>query len=192
MEDTTATFQRLVMRIRSGDKNAFRQLVERTQRLVGHIVFRMVSNPSDREDLCQDVFLKVYNNLEQFRFQCKLSTWIAQIAYNTCVNHLKKKRIPLFDDRTPETMTWDDVPSDRILPDTEFEANESAIRIQNEINRLPPLYRAVVTLFHTEEMSYTEIARVMNLPEGTVKSHLFRARKQLKRELLKQYTREAL
>ena len=98
MSDT----KRLIDKILAGDNNAFKSLIEEYQRLVSHIVFRMINREADREDICQDIFIKVFQNLAEFKFESKLSTWIAKIAYNRCINFLEKKRIPLLDDFSPE------------------------------------------------------------------------------------------
>ncbi|UCD16790.1 MAG: sigma-70 family RNA polymerase sigma factor [Candidatus Zixiibacteriota bacterium] len=182
----------LINRILAGDAGAFKQLVENHQRLVSHIVFRMVANRQDQEDLCQDVFVKVYRNLKRFRFESKLSTWIAKIAYNTCVSHLEKKKIPLveetaidFEDPAEE--------SDRSKePDRVAEARDISRHLRREINNLPLHYRTALTLYHLDAMSYAEVADIMGKPEGTVKSHLFRGRRLLKDRLLSKYRLEEL
>src|SRR3954468_14127914 len=83
----------LVLRIARGDMQAFRALIRQHQRLVGHMVGRLIDNAEDREELCQDVFVKVYEKIGEFNFQSKLSTWIATIAYRHAINHLRKNRI---------------------------------------------------------------------------------------------------
>lgn len=182
----------LIASIKAGNTAAYQSFIEKYKRLVIHIVSRMVSNATDREDLCQDVFVKVYQHLNAFRYQAKVSTWIAKIAYNTCINHLQKKKIPLFDDRTPETESLENVTGNHALPDLFVEDQDVASRLQGEINRLDIRYRTILTLYHLEEMSYAEIGKIMDMPEGTVKSHLFRARKQLKEKLLSKYRIEEL
>lgn len=99
----------LVNRILAGDAKAFKTLVEQNQRLVSHIVFKMIPNETEREDLSQEVFMRVYRNLGRFEFRSKLSTWIARITYNTCGNYLEKKKIPLYEDLAPEQKTIDPV-----------------------------------------------------------------------------------
>ncbi len=182
----------LIDKVLSGNAGAFKQLIEQYRRLVAHIVFRMVSNKSDREDLAQDVFLKVYQNLRHFRRESKLSTWIARIAFNTCSNYLDKKQVPLFEDIAPNDMTVDSVASGDALPDRNAELTDISERLRSEIDMLPVHYRTIVTLYHLEEMSYREIGDVMNLPEGTVKSHLFRGRRLLKDRLMAKYQPEDL
>lgn len=182
----------LIDRILAGNTQAFRELIDRHERLVSHMVYRMIDRPADREDLCQDVFMKVYQNLSRFRHESKLSTWIATIAYNTCINYLQKKKTPLFDDKTPETVTWEDVSDSKATPEKSAESEDLRKRLNGAIAGLDQRYRAIITLYHLDGMSYAEIGSIMNLPEGTVKSYLFRARKQLKETLLNEYTREEL
>lgn len=182
----------LIDRIQAGNTEVFRELIDKHQRLVSHIVFRLIDQSEDREDLCQDVFMKVYQNLPRFRHESKLSTWIATIAYNTCINYLQKKKIPLFDDKTPDTITLDDVSGHDSPPDKSAESEDIRVRLVNAIDTLDRRYRAIITLYHLEGMSYAEIADILKLPEGTVKSYLFRARKQLKDRLLLHYQREEL
>ena len=182
----------LVKKTLAGNKKAFESIIERHQRLVSHIVFRMIQNKSDQEDVCQDVFLKVYQNLRGFQFEAKLSTWIARIAYNTCLSYLEKKRVPLFDDLAPQEKSLETVADCNVRPDQIVEGREVFSLLQNEIERMPVHYRTIVTLYHLDQMSYKEIGEMMELPEGTVKSYLFRARRLLKERLLAKYQREDL
>lgn len=193
--DMSAHFEEsfdLIDQVLSKKAGAFEQLIEQYKRLVAHMVFRMVSNKSDREDIAQDVFLKVYKNLRQFRRESKLSTWIARIAFNTCSNYLDKKQVPLFEDIAPNEMTVDSVASGEALPDRNAELTDISERLRTEIDKLPVHYRTIVTLYHLEEMTYREIGNIMNLPEGTVKSHLFRGRRLLKCRLMAKYQPEDL
>jgi RNA polymerase sigma factor (sigma-70 family) len=182
----------LVKKTLAGNKKAFESIIEGHQRLVSHIVFRMIQNATDQEDICQDVFLKVYQNLRGFQFESKLSTWIAKIAYNACLSHLEKKRVPLFDDLTPEEQTIDTVSDCNYSPDQVVEGRETSSLLRNEIEKMPVHYRTILTLYHLDQMSYEQIGRSMELPEGTVKSYLFRARRLLKDRLLAKYSREDL
>jgi len=192
LEETMSELKELLQKIQNGDNQAFVQLIERYKRLVYNIVFRMVQNESDREDLCQDIFIKVYQNLGAFGFQAKFSTWIARIAVNTTINHLKKKKVPLFDDFSKNDTTIEDAVKDFKTPDIHAEELETSLKVEAEIQRLPVKWRTILTLFHIEEMSYTEIGEILNLPEGTVKSYLFRARKRLKEKLMNKYPQEEL
>ncbi|MBN2088592.1 sigma-70 family RNA polymerase sigma factor [candidate division KSB1 bacterium] len=184
--------QTLVKQILSGDQQAFRIFIETYQRLVAHIVFRMIPTTADREDLCQDIFLKAYQHLASFQFESKLSTWLGRIAYNTCINFLEKKRVQLWGDLSEENDSLDQFTGTEIAPDTFTEKRDISNRLLQEIEKLPLPYRTILTLYHLEEMSYQEIGEIMQLPEGTVKSYLFRARKKLKDQLMTQYHQEAL
>lgn len=182
----------LVAVLRAGDRETFRLLVERFQGLVGHLVFRLVREPDEREDLCQEVFLRVYRHLPRFRGDCRLSTWIAQITYNTCLNWLQKKRVQIYGRDASEGTSLDDLPGACPSPEEMATNQDLAERLEQEIMALPLPYRMILTLYHVQEMSYEEIGQVMGLPQGTVKSYLFRARRRLKERLLSNYRREEL
>ena len=168
----------LVNDILAGNTRAFER-INRYKALVVHVVYRMIVNAEDREDICQEVFMKTYRNLAGFRFESRLSTWIARVAYNTCINHIEKKREVLADECLPGVESLEELPGDAAWPDRVTEERDIA-------------RRAIVTLFHMDGMTYEEIGSIMRLPEGTVKSHLFRARKHLKAKLASKYAREDL
>ena len=164
----------LVNRIRHGDRDAFRTMVDQHKRLVSHVIYRVAGHIADHEDLCQDVFLKVYQNIHKFREDSKLSTWIAQIAYNTSINYLRKKKPSFYEDDKAILATFQD---DVEQPDLETERKDIQSRIAEAIDHLPVPMKTIITLYHLEEMTYKEICDAMDMPEGTVKSYLFRARK---------------
>lgn len=182
----------LVENILSGNIEEFKTLIADYQRLVSHIVFRMIPQSVDQEDICQDIFIQVFQNLRNFKFESKLSTWIARIAYNRCINYLEKKKIPLFDDIAVAEATIETQAGENVAPDTFTESQDRWVRLKREIERLPLQYRTILTLFHLDEMKYTEIAEIMGLPEGTVKSYLFRARQLLKQRIMAKYRPEEL
>ena len=190
MESDRSESKLLVAEVLNGNSAAFKILIERYQKLVSHVVFRMVANRSDREDICQEVFIKVYQNLAGFHFKSKLSTWIAQIAYNACINHLEKKRVPLLDDLHDEANAFEQYPGHAATPDHYAETQDIATRVRSEIDKLPVHFRAVVTMYHLDEMSYEQIAEAIGMPLGTVKSYLFRGRKFLKDRLSEKYQLE--
>lgn len=177
----------LVQRILSGEQQAFTALVGATQVLVAQIVYKMVANGEERKDLAQDIYIKVYRHLPSFRFQSKLSTWVAQVAYNTCYDHLRKKNIVVYLDSFPEEQEV----TAMIQEEPALQKDRQRI-IKEEMQKLSPIYQTLVTLYHQEEMSYEEICQVTGLPEGTVKNYLFRARRLLRQQLLKNYQKEEL
>jgi len=182
----------LIELIKAGDTSAFQRLVDDYKRLVYNIVFKMTANDADREDICQDVFVKVYQHLAGFQHESKLSTWIARIAHNTCINSLKKKKVPLFDDFAAEGESIDTLFAHEETP-ADFASDEDlSQRLETEMAKLPPRFRTILALYHIEEMSYAEIGEIMNMPDGTVKSYLFRARKLLKERLVDKYEQEEL
>lgn len=162
----------LVSRILSGDMQAFRALIETHKRLVAHMVGRVVKQDEDREEICQDVFMKVYEKLGEFQFQSQLSTWIGTIAYRHAINHLRKKKIVITD--LPENEVLIAVEPDSI------EEQDIENYLQKLIDLLPQQYKIVLTLFHLEQKNYAEIGEITGMPEGTVKNYLFRARQLLK------------
>ena len=169
----------LINQILGGNMNAFTFLVNRYQKLVVHITGRLIQRQDELEDVCQDVFLKVFQNLGKYRNECKLSTWIATIAYNTSINYLRKFK-------KGDEVNPDDSAALRNLTDyrsTEYEQIDLHRYIREQIENLPVQYRTVLTLFHLEEFSYQEIEQITGMPEGTIKSYLFRAKALLKEKL---------
>jgi len=188
----------LVNRVLRGDKGAFGVIVRNTEALVAQIVIKMIPGAEDRKDLAQDVYLKAFNHLGSFRFQSKLSTWIAQIAYNTCLSWIEKKKPTLNGDLQDMEFLISEggsTPLRRISekdPERQMAERDLSRILQKEIEKLPPIYRVLIVLFHQENMRYDELVSITGLPEGTVKSHLFRARKMLRENLLMNYQKEAL
>jgi RNA polymerase sigma factor (sigma-70 family) len=184
----------LLETIVAGDPQAFRPFIRKYERLVGHIVSRMVRNQADREDIGQEIFVKIYRNLPQFQFRSKISTWVAQIAYHTCLNYLQKKRPTLLADisEDEEADPFCSVPDKTPTPDQWTENREMGRYLQEAIQSLTPVYATVLTMFHVDEFKYQEIAEIMDLPEGTIKSYLFRARKMVKERLVGSLLEEAI
>jgi len=172
-----------IERILNGDLNSFKVLVRQHERLVIGMVSRIVKDQNDVEDLCQEVFIKVFKNLQSFKYQSKLSTWIGQIAFTTAVNHVKKisgkKYLTVDLEAFEHTYHASDDPESLLIK------KSTSAFIQEEVAKLPLQYRTVLTLYHLQELSYSEITDITGMPDGTVKSYLFRARKLLKDKLAK-------
>lgn len=170
----------LISRILNGNMNAFTFLVNRYRKLVVHITGRLIQRQEEVEDVSQEVFLKVYQSLGNYRNESKLSTWIATIAYNTGINHLRKLK------KEDGRINFDDTSVLKSLADfrTEnYERIDLHQYIREQIELLPVNFRTVITLYHLEEFSYQEIEQITGMPEGTVKSYLFRAKTILKEKL---------
>lgn len=174
--------QDLVRQVLNGNRGAFQMLIDQHQTLVSHMVGRVIKRDEDHEEVCQDIFLRVYDRLNEFKFESKLSTWIATIAFRMSINFIKKKELQYVDqegaeERLEQTLIDSDFPADLVLK------KDSKAFLNKIIMLLPVQYRTVLTLYHLEEMTYPEIKEITGMPEGTVKNYLFRARKLLKERL---------
>lgn len=180
----------LVSRVLSGDMQAFRLLIKQHERLVAHMIGRLVKNKEEHEELCQDVFLKVYEKLGDFSFQSRLSTWIATIAYRHAINQMRKRKIPLSD--IPEEEGFATSFIEEESPESLLEEQDLNKFVFNLVDQLPGQYKTMLTLYHVDGMSYAEIVDVTGMPEGTVKNYLFRARTLLKDKVKKYLGKEEL
>jgi RNA polymerase sigma factor (sigma-70 family) len=186
--------QVLIQKILDGDLNAFQELIKLYQKLVLHIVSRFVTNTQDQEELCHEVFIKVHRNLAHFQAKAKLSTWIGKIAYNLCINYMRKAKIPLYQDleSSDQGVEFMQISDGAHTPEEISEQKDLSFRIKQLIDDLPAQYKVLLTMYHMDELSYKEISEITDLPEGTVKSYIFRARKLLKDKIIKQYQGENL
>jgi RNA polymerase sigma-70 factor, ECF subfamily len=167
----------LVDACRRGDENAFQQLVDEYKGLVLGLIARTIRDPSRAEDLAQDVFLRIYRGLPYFRGESRLSTWIYRIVANVCYHdHDAHPQMASLDDesrRPPELGR-----SDRRFSDLELRD-----RLEKAIARLPPRYRLLIAAHYLDGIQYDALAEALELPLGTVKTHLYRAKQQLRRLL---------
>ena len=192
----------LIEKIINGSKEDYRIIISKYKRLVFHIIFRLVSNVTEREELGQEIFVKIYTSLPSFKFESNLATWITRIAHNTCVNYLRKKKMPLYDDHIKNSISEDDyedssgniseIESDNISHDKTIENKEISDLLDKEIVRLPAMYKEIISLYYLEHYTYKEISKIVLLPEGTIKGYMFRARALLKNRLVSKYQLEEL
>lgn len=189
----------LVDRVLRGDTRAFGAIIKNTECLVAQIVFKLIPVAEDRKDMAQDIYLKAFHNLGGFKFQSKLSTWIAQIAYNSCLSWIEKKKLVLpgnlHEEEDGYAVSTGALYNRSVAgsdPESRLFQKELSGILDKEIDKLPPIYQTLITLFHHESMSYEELSQITGLPDGTVKSYLFRARKMLKENLMSKYKKEAL
>lgn len=180
----------LVSKVLAGDLQAFRLLIKQHERLVAHMIGRLVKSEEDKEELCQDVFLRVYDKLKEFSFNAKLSTWIATIAYRYAINHIRKNKMEYADIPDEERFTKQFVSEES--PELLVEEQDMDNFVLSLVDKLPPQYRLILTLYHLEGMTYPEICEVTDMPEGTVKNYLFRARNLLKEKVKKHLGKEEL
>jgi RNA polymerase sigma-70 factor (ECF subfamily) len=164
---------------KAGNISAFEELISLYEKKIYNFCYRMTNNREDAEDLAQEVFIKVYRNLDGFKGDSKFSTWIYRIAYNTCVDkHRRKKKIQFFslDSGNDENVGTMQLVSGNPLPEDEVIQKERYKKIQACIASLKPKYKTVIILRDIQNYSYEEIAEILQLPLGTVKSHISRAR----------------
>ncbi len=175
----------LIIEVQNGSQTAYRLLIKKYEKLVFHVACRIIDNQEDLEDICQEVFIKVYKNIQKFKGDSKLSTWIATIAYHTSVNHLKRRKNNTYsmDNETSSVMIKI---SDSHNIENIIDKKERNEVLKSAIANLPDKYKTILSLYHVEEFSYKEIEDITGLPEGTVKNYIFRARKLLKEILIKQ------
>jgi len=169
----SATERALVERCRAGDEDAFRELVDQYKDLVFALIARTIQDRSRAEDLAQDVFLRIHRGLPYFRGEARLSTWIYRIVANVCVQDAGRPRAPASLDTGGEPSTTDRQYGDIELRD----------RLEKAIARLPPPYRLVIAAHYLQGVQYEDLAEALQLPLGTVKTQLYRAKQQLRRLL---------
>ena len=180
---------------RDGDERAARELVERFQRPVFSIVHRMVRDRELADDLAQEAFVRTFNNLDRYDPSYKFSSWLFKIAYNLTVDHLRRKELKTISIHgAPDAVTADQqeatsvtLESEEEAPDERLEALELAGELERAIATLREDYRTAILLRHVEGHAYEEIAEIMGIPLGTVKTYIFRARRLLREELTDVY-----
>lgn len=163
----------LVGRTRRGELDAFEELIERHRHVVFRIAARVVG-PAEAEDVSQDAFLRAFNTLGRFRGDASFRTWLLRITHNTALNALARRRsIPVADPPEPTERAAQRTPAERL------EEDERRRRLMTKVAQLRPGYRAALVLRDFEDLSYDEIAAVLDTPLGTVKTNLHRARREL-------------
>lgn len=182
-----------VQRTLEGDSSAFDHLVEKYMNRAYRIAYRMTGDPDEVEDLTQEAFLKAYQALHRFRTESSFFTWFCRILVHVCMDHLRKKRFRsrfrhLFqkphDDEAEKSIETDVAdPHWSSNPGAALEQTEWSALIQAALLRLPLRQRAIFVLKHFQGRRIHEIARILGISEGTVKTHLFRAVHTLRREL---------
>jgi RNA polymerase sigma-70 factor (ECF subfamily) len=174
-----------------GRDAAFRELIRRYERPVFSLIFRMVRDRELAEDLAQDTFIKVLNHIDRYRPEFKLSSWLFKIANNVAIDHLRRRHLDTISiDGSPHALTQEaieatsfDVVGQQETALEELEAKELGSAIERAIASLRPEYRSCIMLRHVEGRSYEEIAATLDLPLGTVKTYIHRARHELRRAL---------
>ncbi len=189
--DSRKEDSRLIHDALAGDQFAYKHLLKKYHDAIFNLIFRIVHDREQVEDLTQEVFVKAFASLKNFNEEFAFSTWLYKIATNSSIDFIRKRKLETFSIDKPIAMDESDYHYE--LPDTTYQPDKTIIQhqrnllIEEAINSLPEKYRRVIILRHTEERDYAEIARILKLPIGTVKAHIFRAR-----ELLNKYLRHRL
>ncbi|MCX6163683.1 MAG: sigma-70 family RNA polymerase sigma factor [Ignavibacteriae bacterium] len=175
----------------AGKQEAYERLMTKYRQLIYNLIFRMIRNKEDVQDLTQEAFIKAFNSLEKFDKQFSFSTWLFKIATNNCIDYLRKKKLNTFS-IDKEISTGDDdyqfeIPDNERIPDKNILDKERKKILEDAIESLPSKYKSVILLRHRDEKDYEEIAKKLKLPLGTVKAHIFRGR-----ELLNKYLKDKL
>jgi RNA polymerase sigma factor (sigma-70 family) len=179
-DDPLQADRALVAAVLAGAPGAFERLVRDYQGLCWHVIDRMVRHPEDTRELCQEAFLRVHQALHQYRGESALKSWIAQVAYSVAKRHLERRRIPIAEAADDGGPSLAESVGDGFDLESATADDEAVALLHAAIQRLPPLQRTLLALYHLEELPIGEISRVTGLAEGTIKSHLFRSRKQLR------------
>jgi RNA polymerase sigma-70 factor (ECF subfamily) len=185
------TDQEVVLMARAGREAAYRELIRRYERPIFALLFRMVRDRELAEDLSQETFVKALNAIESYRPEFKFSSWIFKIANNAAIDHLRRRELDTLSldgsphAETPEAMqaTALQIGARQESPLDAVEAKELGGAIEVAIGRLRPEYRSCILLRHVEGRAYEEIAEMLDLPLGTVKTYIHRARNELRQAL---------
>lgn len=183
----------LIERTKQGDQQAFAELVELHQDHVYNLAYRILQNAEEADDATQEIFVKVWQAISSFRGDSKFTTWLYRIVHNHCLNRLRStKNAPKTISTETNLEEGDDSEHDLLAnlpgdkadePSVQFEAHERRQTIWQEVENLPAKYRSIIAMYYMQELSYEEIASILEMPVGTVKTHLYRAKALLKARL---------
>src|SRR5438105_2395160 len=188
---TDVSDQQVVVFAQEGREDAYRELVRRYERPVFSLIYRMVRDNETAEDLAQETFIKVLNNIDRYLPEFKFSSWLFKIANNITIDFLRRRHLDTISiEGAPDAVTAESrrattvsLASTGQSPLEELESKELGLQIEQAIAKLRPEYRACILLRHVEDYSYDEIAEIVKLPLGTVKTYIHRARAELREAL---------
>jgi RNA polymerase sigma-70 factor, ECF subfamily len=173
----------LVVASQGGDQDAFAQLVQRHQRRIFNLVFRMLQQYEEANEVTQETFLAAWQGLSSFRGDARFSTWLYRIAYNCCLKQLEQRKKDKALNAAIQAEHLLDHADKEERASTVLEIHDYQNLVREHLSMLPAKYRVVLVLRHLQEMTYEEMAEILTIPIGTIKTHLFRARNLLKERL---------
>ncbi len=171
----------LVKQAASGDQSAFAELLNRYKNLVYSVVLRMVNDTEEANDLAQEIFIKLYRNLDKYQPEYKFSTWLIRISTNHVIDYRRKRK--------QETISIEEISyelTNNSTPEKEYIQKEKKKYLEYAIQALPDLYKIPIVLYHQQGLHYQEIADIIGEPLSKVKNRIFRGRKMLKESLEKE------
>jgi|JI102314A2RNA_FD_contig_31_1618605_length_795_multi_3_in_0_out_0_1 RNA polymerase sigma factor (sigma-70 family) len=170
----------LVIRAKDGDQKAYAELMQRYKDSIFFMALKMVNNKDDAMDLTVETFGKAFENIEKYKPDFAFSTWLFRIATNNCIDFIRKKRLNVVSLQTLSDEDRDDkqlqIASDSLNPEQTSIKKQESEKLKSIVEQLPQRYRTLIVLRYYDEQSYEEIAQQLDLPLGTVKAQLFRAR----------------
>ncbi len=185
--DSRAEDSRLIAGALAGNQVAYRALMKKYHDPICNLLYRMIREKDEVEDLAQEAFIKAFQSLASFNEEYAFSTWLFKIATNNCIDYIRKRKLQTFSiDKPIESKDGEfsfEIPDSTYEPDRELIARQRSRLLEEAIKSLPPKYRTVILMRHSEEKDYAEIAKELHLPIGTVKAHIFRAREMLYKNL---------
>lgn len=176
-----------IKQIKKGDQDAFGEIVEIFKDKIYQLVYRMVGNAHEAEDVAQEAFIRAYININSYDTNRKFSTWLYRIATNLTIDRIRKKKPDYYLDAevagTDGLTMYSQVAADIALPEEEVVSMELQNEIQRQILKLPDKYRSVIVLKYIDELSLIEISEILEIPVGTVKTRIHRGREALRQQL---------
>jgi RNA polymerase sigma-70 factor (ECF subfamily) len=178
----------IIIEVQKGKTENFSMLVDMYKNKVFALAYKFTNDYNEAQDLSQEIFIKVFKHIHGFRFECSFSTWIYKIATNKCIDYRRKNKIGALSFNEEynnkialdnESKSVDKSPEEIIITD------EGHREVHKIIHDLPDIYKTVVVMYHINESSYKEIAQTLDIPEKTVETRLYRARRLLKEKLIK-------
>ena len=171
---------KIIKKCKRGEEAAFEVLLNRYRNAIYNLCFRMVRNSEDARDLAQEIFIKVFSLLDRYDERYAFSSWLFRIGTNHCIDHLRRNRLRFLSLDGSQDAEGEEfqlqLPASDPEPDTVLERKEALERLEEVIDELPPHYRVITLLRHDQQLAYEEIAQILELPLGTVKARIHRAR----------------
>jgi RNA polymerase sigma-70 factor (ECF subfamily) len=179
----------IIAQVKGGSKPQFARLVDRYKHQAMTLAVRMLKNRQDAEEAVQDAFIRAYNALDRFEGTARFGTWLYRIVYNVCLTRIGKRRAEFEQIEYEDAKEYSSEDEGSLTGD-EIESKDLMEHILRIMATLPTKYSTILSLFYVQELSHDEIAHVTQLPVGTIKTHLFRARARLQQELIKELRSE--